>query len=280
MALNIQTNVASLEATRNVSRNQRALSTSYNKLSSGFRVNTAADDAAGLAISESMKSQIRSYTVAERNAADGISMAQTAEGALGEVHDVLGRMRELAMQAANGSLSSTDRDYLSTEFSSLQGEIQRIQASTKFNGNELISNAAAGDVAFQVGLTSDSNDQITVSFNGLSGLDDVINTGTTLLTGTDGTNALTALDAIDTAIGVVSGARATFGAAMNKLQVATNNIQTMRLNITAANSRIRDVDVAEESATMAKNQVLSQASISVLAQANQLPQLAFSLIGR
>jgi len=280
MALNIQTNVASLEATRNVSRNQRALTASYNKLSSGFRVNTAADDAAGLAISESMKSQIRSYTVAERNAADGISMAQTAEGALGEVHDVLGRMRELAMQAANGSLSSTDRDYLSTEFSSLQDEIQRIQASTKFNGNELISNAAAGDVAFQVGLTSDSNDQISVSFNGLSGLDDVINTGTTLLTGTDGANALAALDEIDSAISVVSGARATFGAAMNKLQVATNNIQTMRLNITAANSRIRDVDVAEESATMAKNQVLSQASISVLAQANQLPQLAFGLIGQ
>jgi flagellin len=249
---------------------------SFNKLSSGFRVNTASDDAAGLAISESMKSQIRSFTVAERNAADGISMAQTAEGALGEVHGVMGRMRELAMQAANGSLSQTDRGYLNTEFGLLSQEIDRIQGSTKFNGNSLISNAAAADVTFQVGLNDDPNDQIAVSFNGLdlSGI-----TGATV-DGADATNALAALSAIDQGIADVSAARSNFGANMNKLEVATNNIQTMRLNLTAANSRIRDVDVAEESATMAKNQVLSQASISVLAQANQLPQLAFGLIGR
>ncbi|MGC4064302.1 MAG: flagellin [Polyangiaceae bacterium] len=276
MPLNIQTNVASLEAGRAVTRNQKALMGSFNKLSSGFRVNTAADDAAGLAISESMKSQIRSFTVAERNAADGISMAQTAEGALGEVHGVMGRMRELAMQAANGSLSQTDRGYLNTEFGLLSQEIDRIQGSTKFNGNSLISNAAAADVTFQVGLNDDPNDQIAVSFNGLdlSGV-----TGATV-SGADATNALAALSAIDQGIADVSAARSNFGANMNKLEVATNNIQTMRLNLTAANSRIRDVDVAEESATMAKNQVLSQASISVLAQANQLPQLAFGLIGR
>lgn len=278
MGLNIQTNVSALEAGRNVSRNQKALTSSFNKLSSGYRVNTAADDAAGLAISESMKSQIRSYTVAERNAADGISMAQTAEGALGEIHNVLGRMRELAMQASNGSLSDSDRSYLDTEFTSLQGEISRIQDSTSFNGNDLITDDAAADVTFQVGLNNNANDQISISFNGID-LQDVTTGGTTSISGADSSNALGALSTIDTAIGTVSSARSSFGAAMNKLEVASNNIQTMRLNISAANSRIRDVDVAEETSKMARNQVLAQAGISVLAQANQLPQLAFGLIG-
>jgi flagellin len=276
MALNIQTNVASLEAGRSVGRNQKALMGSFNKLSTGFRVNTAADDAAGLAISESMKSQIRSFTVAERNASDGISMAQTAEGALAEVHDVLGRMRELAMQASNGSLSLGDRANVQTEFGNMNAEITRIQASTKFNGVAIISDAAAADVTFQVGLNKDTNDQIAVSFNGvaLTGL------SAATVDGADSANALNALATIDSAIGSVSTARSNFGASINKLNVATNNIQTMRLNLSAANSRIRDVDVAEESATMAKNQVLTQASISVLAQANQLPQLAFGLLGK
>jgi flagellin len=276
MALNIQTNVASLQAGQAVTRNQKALMGSFNKLSSGFRVNTAADDAAGLAISESMKSQIRSFTVAERNAADGISMAQTAEGALGEVHNVMGRMRELAMQASNGSLSETDRGFINTEFGLLGSEISRIQGSTKFNGNSLISSDAQTAVTFQVGLNDTANDKITVNFNGLD-LSGVTGAG---VGGADATNALAALSAIDQGISDVSAARSNFGANMNKLDVATNNIQTMRQNLTAANSRIRDVDVAEESSTMAKNQVLSQASISVLAQANQLPQLAFGLIGR
>jgi flagellin len=278
MALNIQTNVASLEASRAVSRNQKALMGSFNKLSSGYRVNTAADDAAGLAISESMKSQVRSFTVAERNASDGISMAQTAEGALGEVHEVLGRMRELAMQASNGSLGSNDRGYIQNEFGKLSEEISRIQASTQFNNNSLIGADTETSITFQVGLNNDANDQIQVAFNGvdLSG----VTGGAATVDGADASNALTALSSIDDAIKTVSSARSNFGASINKLQVATNNIQTMRLNITSANSRIRDVDVAEESATMAKNQVLSQASISVLAQANQLPQLAFNLIGR
>jgi flagellin len=276
MALNIQTNVASLEAGRAVTRNQKNLMGSFNKLSSGYRVNTASDDAAGLAISESMKSQIRSYTVAERNAADGISMAQTAEGALGEVHDVLGRMRELSMQASNGTLGSSDRGYIQTEFGKLSEEISRIQGSTQFNGNTLVSSDATTAVTFQVGLNNTANDQITINFNGLdlSGV-----TGATV-DGADATNALASLAAIDTAIGSVSSARSNYGSSINKLNVATNNIQTMRLNISSANSRIRDVDVAEESANMAKNQVLTQASISVLAQANQLPQLAFGLIGK
>lgn len=276
MALNIQTNVASLEAGRAVGRNQKALMGSFNKLASGFRVNTAADDAAGLAISESMKSQIRSYSVAERNASDGISMAQTAEGALGEVHEVLGRMRELAMQASNGSLGEADRGYVNKEFTKLGTEIDRIQQSTKFNNKELIASTATDDITFQVGLNDQTFDKINVSFNNLD-LANVIAAG---VDGADSTNALASLATIDGAIASVSDKRAEFGASINKLEVATNNIQTMRLNISSANSRIRDVDVASESANMARNQVLSQASVSVLAQANQLPQLAFGLIGR
>lgn len=276
MALTIQTNIAALDGARSVGRNQKALSASFTKLSSGFRVNSASDDAAGLAISESMKSQIRSYTVAERNAADGISMAQTAEGALGEVHDVLGRMRELAMQAANGSLTDGDREYITTEFNSLQTEIGRIQRSTNFNGQEIISSADTTAVDFQVGLGSTSENQISVTFNGLN-LATVTDTALSFVSTQDG--ALGALDSIDDAIDRVSKSRSDYGAAMNKLEVATNNVQTMRINISSANSRIRDVDVAEESAKMAKSQVLTQSSISILAQANQLPQLAFSLIG-
>jgi len=280
MALNIQTNISSLSAQINVQRNQSNLMSSFQKLSSGYRVNSAADDAAGLAISESMKSQIRSYTVAQRNAADGISMSQTAEGALGEIHDVLGRMRELGMQAANGSLTSTDRLAVSKEFTSLQAEIGRIQGSTKFNNTQLIDNPGTPKtVKFQVGLGNDANDQISVDFENVD-LTDVTTVGTTLVTGTDGTNALTALANIDIAIGKVSDARSGFGAAINRLQVATNTIQTMSLNLSSANSRIRDVDVAAETANMARNQVLTQAGVSVLAQANQLPQLAFGLIGR
>jgi len=223
-----------------------------------------------------MKSQIRSFAVAERNAADGISMAQTAEGALGEVHDVLGRMRELSMQASNGSLGTTDRDYISKEFTSLQTEITRIQDSTKFNGTALLGTAGSS-ITFQVGLNASTSDQISVTFGGLD-LATVTGTGTGV-SGADASAALASLSVIDDAIAKVSSSRSTFGASMNKLEVATNNIQTMRINISSANSRIRDVDVAEESAKMAKSQVLTQASISILAQANQLPQLAFSLIG-
>ncbi|HLV64375.1 MAG TPA: flagellin [Polyangiaceae bacterium] len=273
MALNIQTNVSSLEAQIRLASNQRALQSNFNKLASGYRVNTAADDAAGLAISESMKSQIRSYAVAERNASDGISMAQTAEGALGEVHGVLGRMRELAMQASNGSLSETDRDYLNTEFGLLKEEITRIQDSTTFNGVNLVGEASSS-VTFQVGLNDDTSDQITVSFGGL----DLSALDSASIAGANADNALSALETIDDAIEDVSTSRSNFGSAMNRLQVATSNIQTMRLNLSAANSRIVDVDVADETAKMSRNQVLSQAGVSVLAQANQIPQLALSLL--
>jgi flagellin len=272
MSLVIQTNVASLAAQKNLSGNQKALMSSFNRLSSGLRVNTAADDAAGLAISESMKSQIRSYTVAERNASDGISMAQTAEGALGEVHGVLGRLRELAMQSANGSLSDADRGYLNTEFGQLTSEITRIQDSAKFNGVTLIGSAST-NVTFQVGLASTGSDQITLQFGSLS-MASVTGAGVSTAA-----TALAALSTIDAAIAAVSDKRATFGAAMNKMEVATSNIQTMRLNLSAANSRIVDVDVAHETSRMSRNQVLTQAGVSILAQANQLPQMAFGLLG-
>jgi len=274
MGLFIQTNVSSMEAQKNLLHNQSNLQKSFNKLSSGYRINTAADDASGLAISESMKSQIRSFTVAERNASDGISMAQTAEGALGEVHEVLGRMRELGVQASNGSLTQTDRGYIQTEFTSLQSEISRIQSSAKFNGKQLV-NGSASSVTFQVGLDNTSSDQITISFGGLS-LSSVALSAQ--VGGATASNALASLATIDAAITSVSTARSNFGAAMNRMDVASNSIQTMRLNISAANSRIRDVDVADETAKMSRNQVLTQAGVSVLAQANQLPQLAFGLI--
>jgi flagellin len=223
-----------------------------------------------------MKSQIRSYTVVERNASDGISMAQTAEGALGEVHNILGRMREIGVQSSNGSLTQQDRDFLQTEFSSLQSEIGRIQDSAKFNGKQLVNNSTTS-ITFQVGLENTASDQISIDFGGLS-LSSVTSSAT--VAGATASNALSSLSTIDAAITSVSVARSNFGAAMNRLDVATSNIQTMRLNISAANSRIRDVDVADETSKMSRNQVLSQAGISVLAQANQLPQLAFGLIGR
>jgi len=281
MALTVQTNVASLAAQRNVYKNQKALTNSINRLSSGLRVNTAADDAAGLAVSESMKAQIRSYTVAERNAADGVSMAQTAEGALGQVHDILGRMRELAMQSANGSLDDTNRGNLDKEYQQLGAEITRIQDSTKFNGVSLIGAGTAATVSFQVGLNDQAGtDTIDVDFDGVDlsaviGADITSQANAQALLGDAATSG-----SIDEAIGLVSDSRSGFGAAMNRLDVATANIQTMRLNLSAANSRIVDVDVADETANLSKNQVLTQAGVSVLAQANGLPQLAFGLIGR
>jgi flagellin len=275
MALFINTNAASEQAQKNLGANQAKLMTSFNRLSSGLRINSAKDDAAGLAISESLKSQIRSFNVAERNASDGISMAQTAEGSLGEVHDILGRMRELAVQASNGSLTSTDRGFLQTEFSSLQSEITRIQGSSKFNGKQLVGSTAA-TITLQVGLDNTGSDQISVTLGGVS-LATISGSGATL-SGSTSAGALAALSTIDSAISSVSTSRATFGAAMNRLEVAQSSIQTMRLNLSAANSRIRDVDVASETASLSRNQVLTQAGISVLAQANQLPQLAFGLL--
>ncbi len=277
MALTIATNIASLTAQVNLTKNQKNLQTSINRLSSGLRVNTAADDAAGLAVSESMKAQIRSYTVAGRNAGDGVSMAQTAEGALGQVHDILGRMRELATQAANGSLSDTDRGYLDKEYQQDSQEITRLQTATTFNGVSLIGSGSATTTSFQVGLNNTAGvDTIDVGFNGID-LSAV--TGADITSQANASALLASGGGIDAAIATVSDARAGFGAAMNRLDYASANIDTMKLNLSAANSRIVDVDVADETSQLSKNQVLTQAGTSVLAQANQLPQMAFGLIG-
>jgi flagellin len=277
MAVSVATNIASLTAQVNLGKNQKNLQTSINRLSSGLRVNSAADDAAGLAVSESMKAQIRSYTVADRNAGDGVSMAQTAEGALGQVHDILGRMRELATQAANGSLSDTDRGYLDKEYQQDSKEITRIQAATTFNGVSLVGSGAASTTSFQVGLNNTAGvDTIDVSFNGLD-LSAV--TGSDITSQANASALLAAGGGIDAAISTVSDSRAGFGAAMNRLNNAQANIDTMKLNLSAANSRIVDVDVADETSQLSKNQVLTQAGVSILAQANQLPQMAFGLIG-
>jgi flagellin len=275
MALVIPTNVASLEAQKNLTRSSNQLSRSFARLSSGFRINTAADDAAGLAVSESMKSQIRSYTMAERNANHAISMTQTAEAALGEMHDILGRMRELAIQSANGAMTSVDRGYLDTEFSALKDEMARIQGSSKFNGKLLVSTAGES-ITFQVGLNDTAADQITLTFGGLAMTQ--LLAATTNVAGATAGSALASIGRIDAAIGIISTERAKYGAAMNRLDVTVSTIQTMRVNLSAANSRIRDVDVAEETSQLSRNQVLSQAGVSVLAQANQLPQLAMGLL--
>jgi flagellin len=272
MALYIQTNVSSMVAQTNLSKTQNAMQTSFSRLSSGYRINSAADDAAGLGISESMVAQIRSYGVAERNANDGISMAQTADGAAAQVGGILTRLRELGVQSMNGSLQATDRANLDTEFQALLSEVDRISEVTKFNGTDLLK--AATTVNFQVGIGTTTNDQISVAFGGVTTTDLTIS-GKSVATDT---GAKTAVDAIDVAITKVSTKRATFGTAMNRLQSTVSNIQSMKTNMSAANSRIRDVDVAEESAAMARQQVLSQAGSSILAQANQAPQLALSLL--
>ena len=273
MALVIQTNVASLEAQRNLFKSQSALQSTFNKLSSGYRINTAKDDAAGLAISESLKSQVKTLTVNERNAGDAISMAQTAEGALGELSNIVLRMRELATQGSNGALQSTDRDFIQTEFTNLQSEMRRIMTSTKFNGKQLITSATTAE-QFQIGITNSTADRIAISFGGLNL---ATLTGSATVSGSAG-HARTALDTIDTALFRVSQARARFGAMMNRFETTISNIQSVRLNLSSANSRIRDVDVAEEAATQSKNQVLTQAGTSVLSQANQTPQGALSLL--
>ncbi|HEY6876405.1 MAG TPA: flagellin [Polyangiales bacterium] len=282
MALSILTNTASLDAQRNLSKTGKALQSNFAKLSSGQRINTAGDDAAGLAISEKMKSQIRSMSQAERNANDGTSLLQTAEGAMNENSGILTRMRELSMQSANGTLGDDERDALNTEFSQLRDEIDRIANVTEFNGTKLLDGSNTDGFKFQVGIGATASDTITAKMvsmtsakYGADALDlttlDIGKTG-----GQDGAQA--ALETIDKAIASTSSSRATLGATQNRLAVTVSNLQSANQNLSAANSRIRDVDVAEESASMTRNNVLSQAGMAVLSQANQLPSMALSLL--
>jgi flagellin len=275
MALYINTNVASLEAQSNLASTQKAQATNFQRLSSGMRINSAADDAAGLAIKENLNAQVKSFSVAERNSNNAISMAQTAESALGQVGSILTRMRELAVQGANGDLGATDRGYLDTEFQSLRSEITRISDSTIFNSKQLLSGAAT-TITFQVGINNTTSDRIDVSFGGVDLT--ALGLAATNVAGATAASSQAAITSLDSAIGTVSSRRAGFGASMNRLSTTVSNLQSMRTNMSAAHSRIADVDVAEETASMARNQVLSQAAVSVLSQANQSPQLALSLL--
>ncbi|AJE02398.1 flagellin N-terminal helical domain-containing protein [Geobacter pickeringii] len=276
MALTVNTNIASLNAQRNLSTTQTALNRSLQRLSSGLRINSAADDAAGLAISEGMRSQIRSMNQAVRNANDGVSLVQTAEGALNEVSNILQRMRELATQSATGTVSSDQRSYINNEFTQLKSEIDRIASATQFNGTSLFTSTAGQTVSFQVGPGATTNDTIAVTISAAGSSS--IGVGTASVSGATGAAATAALTAIDSAITNVSNIRGTLGAVQNRLQSTINNLQVSVENLSAAESRIRDVDVASETAALTRAQILTQAGTSILSQANQTPQSALSLL--
>jgi len=278
MSISVLTNVASLNAQRNLANTQTALAASVGRLSSGMRINTAADDAAGLGISENLKANIRSLAQAQRNANDGISMSQVAEGSMNEMQGIVSRMRELSIQSANGTLGSTERGYIQTEFSTLSDEIDRIGLVTEFNGQKLLQGAASHGLSFQIGIHSTANDRIAMTIGRLmtSSLGSTVKIAALCLS--TATLAQKAIGSFDKAIQQLSQARAKIGATQNRMSVTVSNLAVAQENLTAANSRIRDVDVAAESANLTKAQILSQAGLAVLAQANQLPQSALSLL--
>ncbi|MCC7062387.1 MAG: flagellin FliC [Planctomycetes bacterium] len=274
MGLRVNTNVASINAQRNLGAVTDRLSGNYRKLSTGLRISSASDDAAGLAISERLRSQVRSLDQAKRNANDGISLVQTAEGALNEVSSILVRLRELAIQASNGSVSNQDKDTLNEEFTSLVSEVNRIGSSTEFNGIKLLDGSSSS-VSFQVGYgTTAGIDTLAVS------LSPALSTSLSLQSldiGSGGTTT-TAISNIDDAINTISSLRGSLGAIQNRLGSTINNLAVTTENLSAAESRIRDVDVAYETAQLTRNNILQQASISVLSQANSQPQSALSLL--
>jgi flagellin len=275
MGLRVNTNVASINAQRNLSNVTERLGGSFRRLSTGLRISSAADDAAGLAISERLRSQVRSLEQAKRNANDGISFVQTAEGALNEVSSILTRLRELAIQASNGSVSNADKDTLDEEFQSLINEVDRIGRSTEFNGVKLLDGSSTS-VSFQVGFgTTSGIDTLSISLAPALSTTLSLNS---LDIGSGGTTT-TALTNIDTAINAVSSLRGSLGAIQNRLGSTINNISIQVENLSAAESRIRDVDVAYETAQLTRNSILQQASISILAQANAQPQSALRLLG-
>ncbi|WP_411730597.1 flagellin [Paeniglutamicibacter sp.] len=290
MGMQINTNIAALNAHRNLSSTQNDLSKSLEKLSSGLRINRAADDAAGLAISEGLRSQVNGLTVAARNAQDGISVIQTAEGALTEVHSILQRMRDLAVQGANDSNNADSRDAIKAEADALGSELSRISESTNFNGINLFQGGlAAGPAAlnFQVGAEGDAASQITVDLDSLAtSLSGVVTmVGGTVSSDaagfdvTDATTAQATVELIDTAITSVSTSRAGLGANQNRFESAINTLNVSRENLQAAESRIRDVDMAAEMVSFTRSNILSQAGTAMLAQANQANQGVLQLLG-
>lgn len=274
MSAVINTNLASLNAQRNLSTSQSALNLSIQRLSSGLRVNSAKDDAAGLAIAERMNAQIKGMNVAIRNANDGVSLAQTAEGALGKVGDSLQRMRELAVQAANASNGASDLANLDAEYQQLASEVTRVLTGTKFNGTNLLNTGAT--LTFQVGANNVATDQIDVKTTDLTA-----GAGITAVVGGDlktAGAAKTAMDNLDTAIGEITTARSTFGAVQNRFDAVIGNLQIASENQSASRSRIMDADFAAETASLTRGQILQQAGTAMLAQANALPNSVLTLL--
>ncbi len=280
MPQTINTNLASLNAQRNLNASQSSLSVSMQRLSSGMRVNSAKDDAAGLAIAERMNAQVRGMNVAVRNANDGISLAQTAEGALSKVGDALQRMRELAVQARNATNSSSDKDSLNKEFTQLQSEISRILGGTTFNGKHILG-ADATTLTFQIGANTTVDDVIDVVTTNMTQTSDI--TAVTVSTAVIDANATAGaiadvMDSIDAAIDTVNDTRATFGATQSRFDAIISNLQQSVENQAAARSRIMDADYAQETANMSRAQILQQAGNAMVAQANALPQQVLRLL--
>jgi flagellin len=279
MTISILTNVTSLDAQRNLNKTQSALATSIGRLSSGMRINSAADDAAGLGISSNLSANIRSMAQAQRNANDGISMSQVAEGSMNDMQGIVSRMRELSVQSSNATLGATERGYIQTEFKQLSSEMNRISSVTDFNGQKLLDGSASAGLTFQIGIQNTANDRISMSITKLT----TSTLGSTSLhiasaSLSTATNAQAAIGTFDKAIQQLSQARAKVGATQNRMTVTVSNLSVTQQNLTAANSRIMDVDVAQESSSLTKSQILSQAGLAVLAQANSLPQSALKLL--
>jgi flagellin len=279
MSAIINTNVGSLTAQRNLSSSQASLAQSMQRLSSGLRINSAKDDAAGLAIAERMNAQVRGMNVAIRNANDGISLAQTAEGALSKVGDALQRMRELAVQSRNATNSSSDKDSLNKEFGELQSEITRVLGGTAFNGKNILGSDATA-MTFQIGANTTTNDEVSITSEDMTAHTDItaVTSGAVIdSTATIGDIA-GVIDDIDTAIDTINDQRATFGAAQGRFDAIIANLQQSVESQSAARSRIMDADFASETANMSRAQILQQAGTAMVAQANSQPQQVLSLL--
>ena len=286
--LGINTNSASLNAQMNLGKSQGSLNTSIARLSSGLRVNSAKDDAAGLAIASRMTAQIRGFDQAQRNANDGVSLLQVADGAMGKIGDNLQRMRELAVQAKNGTLNTTDRENLDREYQELAGEVERIALGSQFNGNDLFTTANK-TVTLQVGSGNATGDSLALNLtddgtsNGLAlanvlGGENAGDISNNLGDITSDTNANTAIDEIDAQIDNVTNLRATVGAGLSRLEQVSESLQTNSANLQSARGRIMDADFAKETANLTRTQILQQAGTAMLAQANQIPQNVLGLL--
>ena len=281
MALRINYNFESVSAQRNLAGTQGSFFKAIEQLSSGLRINKAADDAAGLAVSEKLKNQVRGLNQAQRNAQDAISLLQTAEGALNETHSILARMRELAVQSANDTLTTSDRLHVQAEVNQLLSEIDRITTATQFNTTLLLDGNFAGPAKFHVGANFETGDfaneiEVAISSAATGALGVDILATTTTITTQSGANS--AISALDSAIENVSTSRGSIGAYQNRLQSTINSLGVASENTGAANSRIRDADVAQAVSEMVRTQILQQSSMAVLAQANQAPQMALQLL--